>query len=168
LQDLGRLTWSALDLKAKTITFWQKKTEGKSAQAKVIPPIHPDLESRLIAGPISDGPNAPVFPELFKNSRSSLSKAFIRIMKDAGIKAGLGRARPDAKGQSASKGRSFSLRSFHSLRHSFNSALANAGVPSALRRKLTGHTSEEMNALYTRHELQTIRQEVAAIPRLPG
>jgi integrase len=162
LLDLARLTWSALDLEAKTITFWQKKTEGKSAKAKVKLPIHPELESHLLTGPMSDAPNAPVFPELYARSQSSLSKEFIRIMKLAGVVAGLGRARAGIKG------RSFSLRSFHSLRHSFNSALANAGVPSELRRKLTGHASEEMNAVYTHHELETIRNAVTSIPRLPS
>jgi integrase len=103
-----------------------------------------------------------LFPQLYERSQSSLSKEFIRIMKRAGIEAGLGRARAGAKG------RSFSLRSFHSLRHSFNSALANAGVLGELRRKLTGHASEEMNAIYTHHELETIRQAVTAIPRLPN
>jgi integrase len=162
LVDLARLKWSALDLNNKTITFWQRKTEGKSSRAKVKLPIHPELETHLIAGPMTDEPNAPVFPELYPKTQSSLSKGFTRIMKEAGIEAGLGRARAGAKG------RSFSLRSFHSLRHSFISALANAGVSSELRRKLSGHSTEESHAVYTHHELETIRQAVAAIPRLPA
>jgi integrase len=36
----------------------------------------------------------------------------------------------------------FSKRSFHALRHSFTSALANENVSSELRMKLTGHSSE--------------------------
>ena len=35
----------------------------------------------------------------------------------------------------------FSRRTFHSLRHSFNSALANAGVSQKIRVKFTGHSS---------------------------
>jgi hypothetical protein len=54
------------------------------------------------------------------------------------------------------------------LRHSFISALANSGVSSELRRRLSGHASEEMHAVYTHHELETIRQAVSAIPRLPA
>jgi hypothetical protein len=34
-------------------------------------------------------------------------------------------------------------------RHSFNSALANAGVPEEVRMKLTGHATAVMNAQYT-------------------
>jgi len=87
--------------------------------------------------------------------------AFKRIMEKAGVEAGVARV------SSGSKGRSFSLRSFHSLRHSFVSALANSGVSIELRRRLTGHASDEMHSIYTHHEIETIRQAVSAIPRLP-
>jgi integrase len=66
----------------------------------------------------------------------------------------------------ASGGRTLSSLSFHSLRHSFNSALANAGVSQEIRQKLTGHASAEMNAIYTHHELEPLRAAVAAIPSL--
>jgi integrase len=54
--------------------------------------------------------------------------------------------------------------SFHSLRHSFNSAMANAGVSQEVRQKLTGHASAEMNTVYTHHELEPLRVAIAAIP----
>jgi integrase len=114
---------------------------------------------------VSDDPQVFLFPSLAGKSgtgKSGLSMAFKRIMEKAGIEAGIAR-------QSAGrKGRTFSLRSFHSLRHSFISALANSGVSSELRRKLSGHASEEMHAVYTHHELETIKNAVNAIPRLPG
>jgi hypothetical protein len=43
-----------------------------------------------------------------------------------------------------------------SLRHSFNSALANAGVSREIRQKFTGHASADMNTLYTRHEFEAV------------
>jgi integrase len=50
----------------------------------------------------------------------------------------------------AGKGmRKFTKRTFHSLRHSFNSVLANAGVTEEIRMKLTGHKSKAMNERYT-------------------
>jgi integrase len=54
--------------------------------------------------------------------KSRLSMAFKRIMEQAQVEAGVARL------SSGAKGRSFSLRSFHSLRHSFISALANSGL----------------------------------------
>ncbi|MBV8175222.1 MAG: tyrosine-type recombinase/integrase [Verrucomicrobia bacterium] len=66
------------------------------------------------------------------------------------------------------EGRSVSLLSFHSLRHSFNSAMANAGVAPEIRQLLTGHASAEMNKVYTHHELETVRGAVESISRLPS
>ena len=42
-------------------------------------------------------------------------------------------------------GRNVSRLSFHSLRHSFKSAMANADVPLEIRQKLTGRASQDMN-----------------------
>jgi integrase len=64
----------------------------------------------------------------------------------------------------AEGGRATSNLSFHSLRHSFNSAMANAGVSQEIRQKLTGHASADMNARYTHHELEPLRVAIAAIP----
>jgi integrase len=164
LSDLARLKWSNLDLTEKTITFVQKKVEGKSPKARVKIPIHPALEEYILSGPISDSPNSPVFRQLYDkpgSGKSGLSMAFKRIMDRAGIAAGILRER---KGDA---GRSVSALSFHSLRHSFNSALANSGVSQELRMKLTGHSSADMNTIYSHHELQTIRTAVQTLPRLP-
>jgi methionyl-tRNA synthetase len=41
---------------------------------------------------------------------------------------------------------------------------AKAGVSVEIRQKLTGHSSAEMNAQYTHHELEPLRAAVALIP----
>jgi hypothetical protein len=63
-------------------------------------------------------------------------------------------------------GRANSSLSFHSLRHSFNSAMANAGVSQEIRQKLTGHASAEMNKIYTHHELEPLRAAIATLPAI--
>jgi integrase len=75
-------------------------------------------------------------------------------MKKAGI---------EGKRIEASGGRTLSSLSFHSLRHSFNSAMANAGVAQEIRQKLTGHSSAEMNKRYTHHELEPLRAAIGLI-----
>jgi site-specific recombinase XerD len=107
---------------------------------------------------------APVFPTLAGKSgagKSGLSMRFKRIMERAKIK---GRLLRDATGA----GRSRSSLSFHSLRHSFNSAMANAGVSLEVRQKLAGHLSAEMNKTYTHHELESLRAAIAVIPSIGG
>ena len=65
----------------------------------------------------------------------------------------------------AGKGtRKFSKRTFHSLRHSFNSALANAGVAEEIRMKLTGHSSKAMNERYTHLQVATLKTAVNTLP----
>ena len=44
--------------------------------------------------------------------------------------------------------------------------MANAGVSSEVRQKLTGHASAKMNAQYTHHELEELRAAVSVIPRI--
>ena len=160
LVDLARLTWGDIDLSEKTITFVQRKT-GSAVQV----PIHQDLYEYLLELPCSDRPKKPVFPKLFDKpgaGKSGLSMSFKRLMELAGIDDG------PARKKDGKLGRNVSRLSFHSLRHSFNSAMANADVPLEIRQTLTGHASKDMNKHYTHLELQTVRRAVESIPQLPG
>jgi integrase len=158
LRDTVDLQWSVVDLDRRIITVTTRKT-GKT----VTVPMHPEFAAWL-AGQTRGIGKAPVFPTLAGKSgggKSGLSMAFKRIMERAGIR---GRLLREANGAR----RSQSSLSFHSLRHSFNSAMANAGVSPELRQKLTGHASAKMNAQYTHHELEELRAAVSVIPRIGG
>jgi integrase len=156
LRDVADLEWGAIDWKEQKITVTTRKT-----RKDVTVPIHPQFASWLQKQTRGIG-KAPVFPTLAGKSgagKSGLSMQFKRIMERAGIRGRLLR-------EAAGAGRSQSSLSFHSLRHTFNAALANAGIPVEIRQKLTGHTSAEMNAVYTHHELEPLRAAVAAIPSI--
>jgi integrase len=156
LRDVVDLQWSAVDLQAGKITV----TTGKT-NTDVELPIHPQLRVWLLKQTRGIG-KAPVFPTLVGKAgggKSGLSMSFKRIMDRAKIK---GRLLRDATGE----GRSQSSLSFHSLRHSFNSALANAGVPKEIRQALTGHASEEMNELYTHRNFERLLRP--AVEKLPA
>jgi len=56
-----------------------------------------------------------------------------------------------------------SRRTFHALRHSFTSGLANAGVAPELLMKLTGHSSEAVCRGYTHHELEVLKSAVSKL-----
>ncbi len=64
--------------------------------------------------------------------------------------------------------RMVSKRTFHALRHTFTSGLANANVPPERRRVLTGHTSEPIHQRYSHHEFGVLHQDVAELPELGG
>jgi integrase len=50
------------------------------------------------------------------------------------------------------------VRSFHSLRHFYVSALANAQVPEDVRKTLAAHKSGEIHRIYTHHNRETFAQ----------
>lgn len=158
LKDITDLEWGNLSLEDALIRLRTKKTGSK-----LTIPIAPPLLSWLAAQPEGIG-QAKVFRELADKSgagRSGLSMQFKRIMERAGIRGRI--IRECTKGGA---GRNQSSLSFHSLRHSYNSALANAGVSQELRQKLTGHKSAAMNDRYTHHEIETLRSAVAKVPQI--
>jgi integrase len=158
LQDACNLRWANVELDNRLIRFVQRKTGKAIAVA-----IHPELEEHLFSLTMTDDSKAFLFPSLAQRrgpGRAGLSWTFSRLMKKAGVVAGLARTRG---GQS---GRTLSLRSFHSLRHTFNSCLANAGVSQEIRRELVGHASDQINRRYTHMELATFQQAISSIPRL--
>jgi integrase len=154
LLDVVNLTWENVDTAAGVITYEQRKT-GRP----VVAPLHPDLKNHLfkMAG---DDPRAALCPTLQKRSvggRKGLSVTFTNIMREAGI------SQHQVKGK-GKQGRAFSKLSFHSLRHTFTSALANANVPAEVRQKLTGHADAATHQKYTHLELQPLQAAIGTLP----
>ena len=89
--------------------------------------------------------------------RHGLSESFKAIVRKAGL---------DLQTVQGGGDRKISRRTFHALRHSFTSALANAGVAPELRMKLTGHSSESTHRGYTHLELETLKNAVGKLPSL--
>jgi integrase len=161
LGDAVRLKWGNVDLQVGAITLTPSKTArlGK----KLTLPFHPEIEAFLLKHPAGASDDASLFPSLANLSvggKSGASMAFSRIMQRAGIAAGIAR-----KAEDGGAGRNVSARSFHSLRHSFITALSQANVAVELRQKLAGHSSEAQNLHYTHPQFAALRE---AIEKLPG
>ena len=155
LRDVADLKWDAVDFKTGLLRVKTGKTG-----AVVVLPLHADFSDWLKKQTRGIG-KASIFPSLTGKTgggKSGLSMAFKRIMDKAGIKGRTLRARAEGEGRTQS-----SL-SFHSLRHSFNSAMANAGVSQEIRQKLTGHATAKMNTKYTHHEIAPLRAAIATLP----
>jgi len=150
LSECCRVSWPDVSFTEGTITFPKTKT-GK----KQVTPLHPGLQKHLegIAGDAT-GPIMPHLASVRVSGRRGLSRHFLDLMHKAGI------ATETDKGAGS---RALNLRSFHAIRHSFNSALANAGVAKEIRMKLIGHKSEVVNDGYTHHQLQTLRDGLEKI-----
>jgi integrase len=159
LGDCTNLHWSNVDFGRKQIRFVPEKSRKKE---ELVIPMHPDLESYLLSLPSSDKAESYLCPTLGgaeAGHRASLSRDFGRILERAGIDRRAGRGK-------VGKGRVFNRLGFHSLRHTFNSMMADAGVSIELRAKLTGHTTLAMNDRYTHLADATKRRAIETIPSL--
>ncbi len=155
LSDCCRMAWEGVNLTGGSLAYTQKKTGHK-----LTVPLHPDLLAHLsdLAGTDSTEPFImPHMADLKPGGRHGLSEGFKRIMRKAGV---------DCQTVQGAGVRRQSRRTFHALRHSFTSALANAGVPEEVRMKLTGHTTKAVHRGYTHHELETLRTAVGKLPSL--
>lgn len=156
LRDVTDLRWEAIDFDAGLLQVRTRKTG-----ANITLPLHPEFAHWLAKHPRGIA-KAPIFPTLTGRGTGGahgLSGRFAAIMEKSGVK---GRILRGADGKS----RKVNSLSFHSLRHSFVSALANAGVSPELRKKLSGHADERSHARYTHHEIDTLRAAVALLPNL--
>ena len=155
LSDCCRMQWDDVDLGAETLTYTQIKTG-----AKVTAPLHPDLLAVLDTRAKSDKAEVFILPKLASertSGRRGLSETFKKIMRTAGV---------DSQTVKGKGSQMFSKRSFHALRHSFTSALANENVSQEIRMKLTGHTTEGEHKKYTHHEMENLRAAIKKIPSL--
>jgi integrase len=154
LSDAVALRWDSVYLDKGQICY----TQGKTG-ARVVIPIHQDLDAQLLEVANNDNAQGYICPGLAKTrvqGRGGLSSQFSRLMERAGI---------DRKAVQVAK-RRFARKSFHALRHSFASALANAGVSADVRMRLTGHKSFNIHQQYTHLEFESLRAGIAALPTL--
>ena len=159
LGDCANLQWKHIDLvsEIKTIRFDQGKTG-----AEIITVIHPVLEDFLLSQPAPKTDEAFLFPSLAQRNISPLSKHFRKILERAHIEQCVIRE----KSESSVSGRNVFALSFHSLRHSFTSILANAGVSEELRTALTGHKERAVHQRYTHRELHRLADAIGTLPRV--
>ncbi|HWX22704.1 MAG TPA: site-specific integrase [Candidatus Binatia bacterium] len=158
LSDCANMRWDNVDLVQGVIDFLPLKTQRKNK--RVVVPMHPAFLAHLENLAATDRPEGYLCPSLAGKpscGKNGLSSQFKRIMAVAGI---------DAQTGPGMGKRQFAKLTFHSLRHSFNSGLANAGVSQEVRMKLTGHSSEAVNAGYTHMDLPGLRSAVEKLPAL--
>jgi integrase len=152
LGDCVQMKWSNVQPEKGLISYVQRKT-GKA----VVVPMHFHLIEH-IAHLTKSAKGEYLCPSLAAKGpggKHGLSESFKRIMRKAKIDP------ETVKGKGT---RNFSRRTFHSLRHSFNSELANAGVAEEIRMKLTGHSSRVMNSRYTHLELDALKKAIGTVP----
>lgn len=155
LGDCVAMTWDNVD-HAKGLIFYLQKKTGKI----VVVPMHSRIITHLhhVSATNADGPLCPTLFGKTPRGKHGLSEGFKRIVKRAGLDIMV------VKGKGS---RNFTKRTFHSLRHSFSSALANAGVSQEIRMKLTGHSSSDIHAKYTHMNVDLYKQAIDSLGTSP-
>ena len=184
LGDCCRLDWSSINPVQGVIQLIPRKTR-RHHQRMVTIPIHPALGGALLrncpsstsgqetASPLTGekhlcspsplaftslaGPVLPMVADLYARSRWRVSYELSRIFSEANIVTSVrleGRRHrtPEA--------------TFHSLRHTFVSFAANAGVPLHVVQSIVGHESTAMTRHYYHENIDALKSAVAAIPTL--
>jgi len=158
LGDCAMLEWGQVDLVRQFITLAPRKTIRKNGRTVTIP-IHPVLMS-VLQGVVTGKRVGYVMPGCaasYRHRSGDLSKKVMHLFKKAGIET-------RTQGQDGPRRRA--LVSFHSLRHTFVSMSANAGVPLAVVQSIVGHATAEMTRHYYHESQGALISAVAALPNV--
>jgi integrase len=164
LSDLVTLRWSQIDLSTDEVRFPRIKKTG----ATMVLPLAEPFKEYLISLPSSDDPAAYLFPvqaAAVAVNQSTVSRRFTHLLASAGLV----KFSDDEKAHKATrKGRDARRRSgglsFHCIRHTAASLLADAGVSDIVAREIIGHKSEAVARVY-RHIGEDAKR--AAIGKMP-
>ncbi|GEP46159.1 tyrosine-type recombinase/integrase [Brevifollis gellanilyticus] len=163
LTDAANLTRTNLD--GKFLRFREAKTahrKQRASERETVVVLAADLVAYFKSQPVPMKKDAPLFPSLHgkkPGSAGGLSNTFARLMDTAEIDRGQGKAREG-------KGRRFSALSFHSLRHTMISRLANSDVPESVAKAMSGHSTDEAHRRYVHLDTEAQEKVVAKAPRL--
>ena len=153
LKDCALLENEHVNLRNKTIGAKPCKTSGSSGK-RVIIPIHDDLFEMLKNIDKKQKYVLPNVADRYLRNPSGVDLSACRIMwYVVGKKPKAGMLPERVKGYG-----------FHSLRHSFVSFCANAGVPLAIVQEIVGHNNVAVTRIYSHLSLDSLREAVAAIP----
>lgn len=162
LGDCCHLAWANVDLARQTIQVIPEKTRRHAHGRPVTIPIHPRLLAELEALAADANRRGqdyvnPAVAELYLNRNWELDDRLRRIFRRANIAMNV---------RMTGRSRRSVVASFHSLRHTFVSLSANAGVPLAAVQAIVGHTSTAMTRHYYHENEDALRRAVEAIPAI--
>ena len=160
LKDCALMKWDAVDLAGGFLRITPEKTKrhGIAVSIPILPPL---AEALRAARDADDEAGGYVLPELAAGYQSSrgqyVSKRIATVFRHAGIATAV-----EVEGR---KRRATDF-GFHSLRHTFVSMAARAGIRQAVVQSIVGHTNEAMTLHYTHTNEADLRAAMAAFPAI--
>ena len=164
LGDCCKLTWAETDIVRSLIQKIPEKTKKYRKGRPVTIPIHKTLSDLLVQTPVErrQGFVLPTIGAWAASGRNGMGKVHHKIgkiFKNAGIVTSVSIEGRRHKAPEAS---------FHSLRHTFVSMSANAGVPLHIVASIVGHESSAMTRHYFHENAAALAQAVESIPSISG
>lgn len=158
LGDCCRLAWSSVNLSTGIIQIVPQKTKRHHNRVVTIP-IHPALSAALEGTPKAErnGSVMKTLAEYYVHSKWRVGHELGRIFHAAGIVTSVHIEGRNTRTPEAT---------FHSLRHTFVSFAANAGVPLHIVQSIVGHESTAMTRHYYHENEDALRKAVEAIPAI--
>lgn len=160
LGDAATLAKSSIMLDRKIISLVPRKTE--KTEKTVVIPIHPYLFDEIIKAVKRSEDSEYLMPSIaskYLNNPFELSREIADIFTKAGIQTiksihGIRRVKnvPEVD--------------FHSLRHSFVSFCASAGIPLSIVQSIVGHSSPAMTKHYAHLGDEPLKNAIAALPAI--
>ncbi len=162
LGDCCKLTWSEVDIVRSIIQKVPEKTKKYRKGRPVTVPIHKVLADLLMQTPL-ERRTGYVLPQIGAmaaeghNGMGKIHYIISKIFRNAGIVTSV-----------VVEGRKWKApeAGFHSLRHTFVSLSANAGVPLHIVQSIVGHESSAMTRHYYHENVEALQRAVEAIPSI--
>ena len=187
LGDCCHLKWENVNLERGIIQVVPEKTKKHAHGRPVTIPIHPQLLAELLKarGMREEGkeennstlqletqtssssspiPHPPSPWNAYVNPKVAEYHIMTRWRVDEGLRKIFNAAGITMSVHVEGRKRKHVLASFHSLRHTFVSISANAGVPLPVVQSIVGHCSSAMTRHYYHENLDALRSAVASIP----
>ena len=157
LGDCCLLSWENVNIVTGLIHVVPQKTRRYSHGRSVTIPIHEQLLSALVKSgdAMRSGFVMPGIAALYSKRRGRFTRKLKKVFENAGIVR-------NAKCEGRT--RAVPLATFHSLRHTFVSLAANAGVPIVVVQAIVGHASPVMTQHYYHANAVALKRAVDAIP----
>jgi len=155
LGDCALLDWGRVDLARGLIVTVPRKTKRHGTAVTI--PI-PPLLARMLEETPTARRRGDVLPDVaagYRRDAAGLSKAVQAVFAGCGIAT---------QGEATASGRAAVNVGFHSLRHTFVSMCANAGVPLAMVQGMVGHTTPAMTMHYFHEDADALKRAVSALP----
>lgn len=165
LGDAVNLTWGAVDLARGFIQWTPHKTKAHGTVVRI--PLFPALAAILAETPAAKrrGKILPGLAEEYREHEKTVNYRIRRVFEAAGIETQGETGRTNPKTETTRKAAEVG---FHSLRHTFVSLCANAGVPLHIVQAIVGHTNAAMTAHYFHVSDEALRGAVAGLPDVFG